>query len=173
MPNMAAQAASSAVNTSKDEQPPPSTNPLVDELQVFSKPDALVPIDPPRRSTPFHVGCILVHIVFSLVGLGCLEALQLLNPNSSGSSMPAQCVTSSASSLFSGVHSWVLGIGTFCALNSRRSWLHASPGYIVVGLVADVVLLVCNSRADASGSRLSSTFNTFDWFCSLQCFPNV
>ena len=144
---MAVPAASPAMDTSDDEEPQPIQDPPVDEPPVFSKPDGPVPIDPPRRSTPFHVGCILVLIVFSLVGLvlGCLEALRLLNPNSSGSTMSAQCVPSSASSLSSRVHNWVLGIGTFFALTSRR--LPVGHGYIVVAVV---VLLVGYSRADAS-----------------------
>ena len=113
----------------------------------FSQPDSPVPIDPPHWSTPFHVGCILVLVVFSLVGLvlGFLEALRLLNPNSSGSTMSAQCVPSSASSLSTRVHTWVLGIGTFFAHTSRL--LPVGHGYIVVPAV---VLLVGYSRADAS-----------------------
>ena len=106
-----------------------------------------MPVDPPPRSTPFHAGCVFVLIVFSLVGLvlGCLEALKLLYPTSSGSPISAQCVPSSASSLFSGFQNWALGIGTFFALTSRR--LPVSPAYLVVAVV---VLLVGYSRADTS-----------------------
>jgi hypothetical protein len=67
---MAARAASPVMESSDDEEPLPLRDPPVEELPVFSKPDGPVPIDPidpPRRSTPLHVACILVLLAVSLI----------------------------------------------------------------------------------------------------------